>query len=83
MIELCVCIGTACHINGAYNVLHTFQQQIEEHKLHDRIALQSSFCMRECKNTGVGVIVNGKAYRVMPEGVDEFFRSVVLTAANG
>ena len=83
MIELCVCIGTACHINGAYNVLHAFQQQIEEHKLHEEIDLKSSFCMRECKNIGVGVTVNGKAYRVMPEGVDEFFRSFILTAANG
>ena len=29
MIEVNVCIGTACHLRGSYNVVQTFQQMIE------------------------------------------------------
>jgi NADH:ubiquinone oxidoreductase subunit E len=52
MLELC-CIGSFCHIKGAYNLIQTFQQLIEEKNLHDRINFKSSFCMRQCQNPGV------------------------------
>ena len=47
MIELNVCIGSACHIRGSYNVIQTFQQMIEKYKVNDKIDLKSSFCMKE------------------------------------
>jgi NADH:ubiquinone oxidoreductase subunit E len=38
MVELTVCIGSACYLKGSYNVIQTFQQIIEEKSLHDRIS---------------------------------------------
>ena len=35
MTELRVCIGSACHLNGARNVIASFRHMIEEHDLHD------------------------------------------------
>lgn len=52
MTELVVCIGSSCHVRGAYNVLQTFQHLIEEHNLHGRIELKAAFCMKECYRQG-------------------------------
>lgn len=78
MVELNVCIGTACHLRGAYNVLQTFQQQIEQLRLHDKIDFKTSFCMRMCQQEGVAVSVNGQAYSIPADSAREFFRTTVL-----
>ncbi len=78
MIELCVCIGTSCHLRGSYNVIQTFQQMIENHALHNKVALKSAFCMRECHKAGVQVSINGQTYSVDSEAAGTFFKSVVL-----
>ncbi|MFP3042926.1 (2Fe-2S) ferredoxin domain-containing protein [Treponema primitia] len=78
MLELNVCIGTSCHIKGAYNVIQTFQQMIEEKKLHDKINFKSSFCMKECAKPGVSVSVGGEKRRVPAEEAREFFNTVVI-----
>ncbi|MDR0597786.1 MAG: (2Fe-2S) ferredoxin domain-containing protein [Treponema sp.] len=73
MLELTVCIGSSCHIKGAYNVIQTFQQIIEERSLHGRIAFKSSFCQKQCQNPGVAVSVNGVIHQVTAESSGEFF----------
>ncbi len=78
MIELNVCIGSACHIRGSYNVIQTFQQMIEKYKVNDKIDLKSSFCMKECDKKGVAVSVNGKIFSIQPEQSKIFFKEEIL-----
>jgi NADH:ubiquinone oxidoreductase subunit E len=78
MIELCVCIGSSCHLKGAYNVIQAFQQLIEANSLHDRIDFKAKFCMKQCQNKGVSVSINDKEYNIVPEAAREFFESVVM-----
>jgi NADH:ubiquinone oxidoreductase subunit E len=75
MLEVTVCIGSACHIKGAYNVIQTFQQLIEEKSLHDRISFKSGFCMKLCQSPGVAVVVDGKQRCIDAERAGEFFTS--------
>jgi NADH:ubiquinone oxidoreductase subunit E len=77
MIELCVCIGSACHVKGSYNVIQTFQQLIEEKSLHDKINFKSGFCMRQCQHGGVSVTVDGEQFHVLAEDCRDFFRTRV------
>lgn len=72
-----ICIGTYCHLRGAYNVLQLFQHEIEERDLHDKIEISGSFCMGHCEN-GVSVEVDGKIYSVSPESAREFFEGTIL-----
>ena len=81
MLELKVCIGSACHLNGAHNVVATFQHLVEEYKLHDKINLVASFCMKECAQKGVAVSVNGETARILPEEARNFFRDKVMAQA--
>lgn len=78
MVEINVCIGTACHLRGSYNVVQTFQQQIEHNGLHDKIELKTSFCMGDCQGVGVAVSVNGQHHNIEAVQAGEFFHSVIL-----
>ena len=73
MTEGCVCIGSACHVRGAYNVVQTFQQMMEEKTLYNEIELKTTFCMRECHNPGVAVTVGETKYNIFAESARDFF----------
>jgi len=78
MIEVHVCVGSCCHLNGAYNVLQTFQQMVEEKGLHDRFEIKMSFCMRRC-GEAVSVKAGDQYYSVRPEAAREFFQNTLLS----
>jgi NADH:ubiquinone oxidoreductase subunit E len=48
MMEIKVCIGSACHLKGSYDVIKTLQAYISKHQLADEINLKSSFCLGKC-----------------------------------
>ncbi|HMM32880.1 MAG TPA: (2Fe-2S) ferredoxin domain-containing protein [Clostridia bacterium] len=81
MVELTVCIGTSCHLKGSYNVLQIFQQMVEEYSLHDKVALKTAFCTRECAGSGVAISINGQAYNIGSEKAREFFSAYVFPLA--
>ncbi len=80
MTQLSVCIGSACHLKGAYNVISTFQHLIETHNLHDRIAFSAKFCTKECHKPGVAVALNGEKSVIAAEEARKFFQEQVLPA---
>lgn len=82
MLELSVCIGSACHLKGSYNVIQVFQQLIEEKSLHDKIDFKGTFCMKQCQYDGVSVSVGGEFYNITPETARAFFDSTVLKSLN-
>ncbi len=77
MHDLKVCIGSACHIKGSYNVIQVFQQLIEENKLHDAIEIGGIFCMKQCQH-GVAVSLDGEIFNVTPENAYQFFQETIL-----
>jgi NADH:ubiquinone oxidoreductase subunit E len=80
MIEIEVCVGSACHIRGAYNVVQVFQQMIEEKSLHGEVDFKTAFCMRECHNAGISVAVNGQKHLISPDEARVFFEKNIMEA---
>lgn len=78
MIELCVCIGSSCHLKGSYNIIQVFQQIIEENSLHNKIDFKATFCMKQCQNKGVAVSIDGNEYDLLPEMAREFFTTTII-----
>ena len=78
MTELSVCIGSACHLKGAYNVISTFQHLIETHGLHEKIAFSANFCTKECHKPGVAVTLNGVKSVIAAEEARKYFQEQVL-----
>ncbi|MEI6100689.1 MAG: (2Fe-2S) ferredoxin domain-containing protein [Eubacteriales bacterium] len=44
-----VCIGSSCHLKGAYNIIQLLQSLIEDHSLGDLVELKAVFCMENCR----------------------------------
>ncbi len=71
-----ICIGSSCHIKGAYEVIEKFKAFIEEKKLEEKINLKACFCMGEC-GKGVSVRIDGeKIVWLTPDTCDNFFASL-------
>lgn len=77
MIEINVCVGSACHLKGSYDVIDNFKNCIEENKLEDKVILKAAFCLGNCTHA-VSVKVNDKIYSVSPETTKEFFDTNIL-----
>ncbi len=78
MININICIGSACHLNGAYNVIKGLQQIIENRKLEDKIAVKAAFCLGECTKAVSVKIDDDKVISVGEESVEEFFEQHVV-----
>ena len=82
MVNLSVCIGSACHIKGSYNMISMFQQMIEENQLHDKVELKGVFCMGNCGQGGVGVRLNdGEPELITVQQARTYFKEKVLPLA--
>jgi len=70
---LYLCMGSACHQLGVYEVLPRIQHLIKQHKLDVDVELKGSFCLGPCSN---GIVLKfGKTLftHIRPENVDEKF----------
>lgn len=78
MINLSVCIGSACHVRGSYNVINTFQQIIEEYKLSDKVELKAVFCLGHCTDAVSVKVDDGEVYSVSGTTARKFFEAQIL-----
>ncbi len=81
MIRLSVCIGTSCHLNGANNVVMSFQHLIEEYSLHDKVTVSAAFCMQTCSRSDVSVMIGEERFSLKAEEARAFFKEKVLPLA--
>lgn len=78
MMQLKVCIGSACHVKGSYNVINTFQQMIEQHGLFEQVELQAVFCLGHCTESVSVKINEGEVCSVSGATARSFFETEVL-----
>jgi len=67
-----VCIGSACHLKGSYDVIKNMQKFIEQEQLGSEVTLKSSFCLGECSDA-VSVKVNDAPVQSITPGAVEVF----------
>lgn len=78
MMSLNVCVGSACHINGSYNIIQTFQQLIEEYDLSNKVEAKAIFCLGHCSE-GVSVrIDDNEVHSISVATSRKFFETEVL-----
>lgn len=68
-----VCIGSACHLKGAYNVINSLQQLISEKGLQDRVTLKGAFCLGQCTSAVSVKVDDGPVLSVCDSNVGQFF----------
>lgn len=80
MIIIQVCMGTACYLKGANNIIKHLQKLISQYKLEDSIELKGSFCLRHCSD-GVSVRIIGeeKIYSIKDKNINQFFKNKIIS----
>lgn len=76
MINISVCVGSACHLKGSYKVIDKIQKLINEQHLGNQMSLKAAFCIGECSKA-VTVKVEDEIYSLKEEDVDDFFNRIV------
>jgi NADH:ubiquinone oxidoreductase subunit E len=77
MLKVSICIGSACHLKGSYNVINAFQQAIEKHGVADKVEIGGTFCLGHC-GEAVSIMVGDEVFNVAPEKANEFFEATIL-----
>lgn len=70
--QISVCIGSSCHLKGAYRLIEEIRQYIVDHGLIEQVELKANFCAGRCQHA-VSVQVDGKpCIQVDENGIDGF-----------
>lgn len=77
MIDINVCVGSACHLKGSYKVIEELERLIESYKVQDKVELKGAFCLGNCTE-GVSVKIDDKIFSVNESNVESFFEEQVL-----
>ena len=76
--NLYLCMGSACHQLGVYEVLPRLQSLIQEHHLEDVIELKGSFCLETCSHRIVMKFHDQHFLNISPQNVEEKFLKEIL-----
>ncbi|WP_122627737.1 (2Fe-2S) ferredoxin domain-containing protein [Lucifera butyrica] len=80
MMKIEVCIGSACHIKGSYNVINSFQLLVEEYGLADQVEIDAVFCLGHCTEAVSVRVDAGEVQSVSGATAREFFSQNILPA---
>lgn len=79
MIDIHVCVGSACHLKGSYTIINRLQQLIESSGKGNEINLMAVLCFGKCGGDGVSVRIGEDEYFLLkPETTDEWFEAQIL-----
>ncbi len=79
MIKLQVCIGSACHLKGSYNVISAFHQEVEDRDLNEKVEICAVFCLGKCTQAvSVKIGDEEEIYSLCVRDVPEFFDNQVI-----
>jgi len=77
---LYLCMGSACHQAGVYEVLPQIQRLLKAYHLEDRVELKGSFCLGACSESIVMKYQETLFTHIRPQNVEEKFVEEILPA---
>lgn len=78
MKELKVCIGSACHLKGSYDVIEGFKKLIIDNGVEDRVLLKAAFCLGHCTEAVSVEKWDGTILSVSKDNIEEVFENQIL-----
>ena len=78
MLNVSICVGSACHMKGSKEVVAKLKALVAEHQLQGKVLLNGSFCTGNCQYA-VCVVIDDTVYSVRPETTEEFFQNEILS----
>lgn len=81
MVNIEVCVGTACYLKGAYHIINRLDELTESNNISDKVSVSSIFCFNNCMNC-VSVKFNDELLSLSMDNIDEFFKTKVIPLVN-
>lgn len=79
MVTVSVCVGSSCHLKGAYEIIEACEELIEKLNLKGQVELKGNFCLGRCTEDGVTVMVDDEVLSgVSPQNFRKIFEEKVL-----
>ncbi len=78
VVTIFVCVGSACHLKGSYNIINQLQQIIEDKNLGEEVAVKAALCLGNCMNAVSASIDGGEVVSLSNENVRSFFEKDVM-----
>ena len=75
-----ICIGSACHLKGSYDVIEIFKALIAQKHLEAEIELCGAFCTGHCTEAVAVKRWDGQLYAVNKENAEAIFMNEFLEA---
>lgn len=76
--NLYLCMGSACHQLGVYEVLPQIQSLMNQYNLKDKIELKGSFCLETC-SCGIVMKFRDKHFiKISPQNLEDKFIHEIL-----
>lgn len=77
-MNICVCVGSSCHLKGSYDVIQMMKENLEKNNLTDKVNLSAAFCLGKCTH-GVSVKIDDEIITGWnKDSFDSLFREKVL-----
>lgn len=79
-VELCVCMGSACHQKGVSAVLPILERLIDEQGLNSQVELKGAFCLGPCVDGIVMQLGETQFLKIGPGNIESRFAEEILPA---
>lgn len=79
LVTIEVCVGSACHLKGSYNVINKFQSLVKENKLENKVQIKAVFCMGNCTKPVSVRLQGGEIFSANMDNIEEFFKNNVMS----
>ena len=77
-MNICVCVGSSCHLKGSYDVIQMMKETLEKNNLTDKVNLSAAFCLGKCTH-GVSVKIDDEIITGWnKDSFDSLFQEKVL-----
>lgn len=77
MVTIKVCIGSACYLKGAYNIIQGIQKIIIDRRLEDKVTVKAAFCLGNCTKAVSCKVDDGEVISVSSKSVESFFKQYI------
>lgn len=77
-INLYVCMGSACHQKGVYQLRLDLEKLLAENHLDSQVELKGAFCLVPCMNAIVLKVNDQLILNVTPDNVEQKFADEIL-----
>ncbi|MDP3386654.1 MAG: NAD(P)H-dependent oxidoreductase subunit E [Eubacteriales bacterium] len=76
MKDIYVCVGSACHLKGSYDVIEAIRNWIDENDLKPDLTVKASFCLGQC-TSAVSIKIDDQIYSVLAKDIPDLLSKTI------